>query len=55
MSDSPGAVLKSRVFYSWSLFWLVTGPVSFAMLVAVMGNEVNSGQAVSSLIQLSVR
>lgn len=55
MSDRPSGVLKSRFINGWNLFWLVTGLISMAMLIAVMANEMNSGPAVSSLIQLSVR
>jgi len=47
--------LKNKAINQWRLFWLITGPISIAMVIAMTGNELNSGPAVSSMIQLSVR
>lgn len=38
-----------------NLFWLITAPISIAMIIAMMGTELNNGPAISSMIQLSVR
>jgi DMSO/TMAO reductase YedYZ heme-binding membrane subunit len=48
-------ILKNKAINDWRLFWLITGPISIAMVIAMMGIELNSGPAVSSMIQLSVR
>ena len=47
--------MKNKAINEWRLFWLITGPISIAMVIAMMGIELNSGPAVSSMIQLSVR
>ena len=39
----------------WGLFWLITAPISAAMLVAMFIKDTSSGPGVSSMIQLSVR
>jgi len=48
-------LLKNKAINGWGLFWLITGPISITMIIAVMGSELSSGPAVSSMIQLSVR
>lgn len=48
-------ILKNKAINGWRLFWLITGPISIAMVIAMMGIKLDSGPAVSSLIQLSVR
>jgi DMSO/TMAO reductase YedYZ heme-binding membrane subunit len=47
--------LKNKAVNGWRLFWLVTGPISIVMAIAMMGSELGSGPGVSSMIQLSVR
>jgi hypothetical protein len=47
--------LKNKAINGWGLFWLVSGPISIAMLVAMARTELSSGPAISSMIQLSVR
>lgn len=55
MGASLTQILKSKAINGWSLFWLTTGPISFAMVIAMNGVELESGAAVSSMIQVSVR
>ena len=46
---------KLKALNGWSLFWLVAGPISAGMLVAMIGADLSSAEGVSSMIQLSVR
>ncbi len=55
MSIELREILKYKAINEWGLFWLITGPISIVMLIAMMGAELHSGPAVSSMIQLSVR
>jgi DMSO/TMAO reductase YedYZ heme-binding membrane subunit len=47
--------LKKSAINGWNLIWLVTAPVSVAMITAMMTSNLSHGEGVSSLIQLSVR
>jgi len=47
--------LNSKSVNGWNLFWLITAPVSVAMIIATAATDLTSGEGVSSLIQLSVR
>ncbi len=55
MSTELSKILKNKAINEWNLFWLITGPISIVMVIAMMGTELNSGPAVSSMILLSVR
>ena len=55
MSNDLNEVLKRTALNKWGLFWLVTAPVSAAMIVAMTVKDLSSGPGVSSMIQLSVR
>ncbi|MYF51754.1 MAG: hypothetical protein F4220_16635 [Gammaproteobacteria bacterium] len=55
MSNDLNEVLKKGALNKWGLFWLVTGPISAAMIVAMTVKDLSSGPGVSSMIQLSVR
>jgi hypothetical protein len=55
MSVELNEVLKKKAVNDWTLFWLITGPISIVMVIAMMRTELSSGEAVSSMIQLSVR
>lgn len=48
-------LLKSKVLNGWGLFWLVSLPIAISMLVAMAQSQLDSGPAVSGMIQLSVR
>jgi hypothetical protein len=48
-------VLKTKAINKWRLFWLITGPISIAMIIAMMRTNLSSAPGVSSMIQLSVR
>ena len=47
--------LKKKAVNGWRLFWLVTGPISIAVIIAMLRTDLSSGPGVSSMIQLSVR
>ena len=55
MGNDLNAVLKRGAMNQWGLFWLVTGPISAAMIVAMAVEDLGSGPGVSAMIQLSVR
>ena len=55
MSNHLNELFKRRALNSWRLFWLVTGPISVAMVIAMIIKNPSTGEDVSSLIQLSVR
>ena len=55
MSTNLADLLQSKFINSWNLFWLITLPISTVMVFSMMGVELSSGRAVSSMIQLSVR
>ena len=48
-------VLKNRAINEWRLFWLITGPISIAIIIAMMRTNLSTGEGVSSMVQLSVR
>lgn len=48
-------ILKSKAINGWTLFWLITAPISLVMLLALIRVDLSSAEAVSSMIQLSVR
>lgn len=48
-------VLKHEGMNGWNLFWLIAGPISIAMVVAMSGRDLSDAVSVSSMIQLSVR
>lgn len=47
--------LKKKAVNQWSLFWLISAPISIIMVIATLRTGSWSGPAVSSMIQLSVR
>ncbi len=55
MRDFRSGMLKSRALNGWGLFWLITAPISLAMLMAMAVSDLTSGEGVSAMIQLSVR
>ena len=55
MSVELKEVLKNKAINEWKLFWLITGPISISMVIAMMRTDLSSGGGVSSMIQYSVR
>ena len=55
MSNHLNDVLKKPALNKWGLFWLVTAPISAAMVIAMAAKDLTDGPGVSSMIQLSVR
>ena len=48
-------MLEAGVLNKWGLFWLVSGPVCVALVVAMTVKDLTTGPGVSEMIQLSVR
>ena len=46
---------KNKLINQWNLFWLVSGVVSLAMILAMVASDLSSGDSLSALIQLSVQ
>jgi len=55
MNTNLADLLQSKFINSWNLFWLITLPISTVMVFSMMGVELSSAPAVSSMIELSVR
>ena len=55
MSTSSSHLAKNKIINSWNLFWLITVPVSLVMVSGMLRVDLSSAEAVSSMIQLSVR
>ena len=55
MSTNLNELLKSKTINGWNLFWLITAPISLAMVLAMMRVDLSHAEGVSSMIQLSVR
>lgn len=55
MSAALNALLKNKRLNGWSLFWLITTPISLLMVLTMMRVDLTSAEVVSSMIQLSVR
>lgn len=48
-------LLKNKMINGWNLFWLITTPISLVMVLTMIRVDLSSAEAVSSMIQLSVR
>ena len=55
MSVELKEILANKAINEWNLYWLITIPVSIAMLIAMSGTDLSTGQGVSSMIRFSVR
>jgi hypothetical protein len=55
MSAYLNELLKSKVVNGWNLFWLITAPISIAIVLTMTRVDLSSAKGVSSMIQLSVR
>jgi hypothetical protein len=55
MSLDLADALKNRSINGWRLFWIITAPISAVMVLSMMRADLSSAEAVSSMIQLSVR
>ncbi len=55
MSIDLTAVLKHKAINKWGLFWLIAGPMSVVMIIAMMGADMSTGAGVSAMIGFSVR
>jgi hypothetical protein len=55
MSANPDKLLKSKLVNGWYLFWLISLPNSFAVVLSMLRADLSDAQTVSSMIQLSVR
>ena len=55
MSNCAAPKLNSKLINGWNLFWLVTAPLSLAIVLSMTRADLSGPEAVSSMIQLSVR
>jgi sulfoxide reductase heme-binding subunit YedZ len=55
MSIDLNAVFKSKAINGWRLFWLISVPISAAVVVEMMGVDLFTGPGVSHMIGFSVR
>ena len=55
MGASLNELLKIKLINGWNLFWLITVPISLVMVLTMIRVDLSSAEAVSSMIQLSVR
>ena len=55
MSTDLNEFLKSKMINGWRLFWLITGPISLVMVLAMIRADLSTADGVSSMIQLAVR
>ncbi len=55
MNAGMASLLKNKNFNEWRLFWLITGPISIAMVLAMLRTDLTTGEGVSSMISISVR
>ncbi len=55
MTQALRDVLRNKIINGWSLFYLISAPISFAMIVAIGWGDLSTGPGISALIQLSVR
>jgi len=55
MSIDLKTVLKNKAINKWSLFWLISVPMSVVMVIAMMGVDMSTGTGVSTMIGFSVR
>lgn len=55
MGNDHQAFLKYKAINGWSLFWLISTPMSIVMLIALLGTDMSKGPGVSHMIGFSVR
>ena len=55
MSVELKDILQNKALNEWRLFWLITIPISVAMVIAMAGLDLSRVENVSAMIQLSVR
>lgn len=48
-------LLNNKAINAWRLFWLIIGPISIAVIVAMLRTDLSTGEGVSFMVQLSVR
>ncbi len=47
--------LQHKIVNGWNLYWLITTPISIAVVIAMSGVDLSLAENVSSMIQFSVR
>ena len=55
MSTDLNELLKIKMLNGWNLFRLITVPISLVMVLTMLRVDLSSAEAISSMIQLSVR
>lgn len=55
MGTDRNNIPNAGILNKWGLFWLVSGPISVAMVAGMTVKDLTTGPGVSDMIQLSVR
>lgn len=55
MAANLNGLLQSNIINGWNLFWVITTPISLVFVLTMGSVDLSSGEAVSSMIQLTVR
>jgi len=55
MNDSMQKILNSKAINGWGLFWLVSIPISAAVVVEMLATDMSGGAGVSHMIGYAVR
>ena len=55
MSARPADRLQSKAINGWRLFWLITAPISAAVILKLTTVDLTSARGVSSMIEIAVR
>lgn len=55
MSVKPSEFLQHEIINGWNLYWLITVPISIAVVIAMSGVDLSLAENVSAMIQFSVR
>lgn len=55
MNSGLAGLLSNKAVNGWNLFWLITTPISIAIVIAMTRVDLSSAENISSLIQFAVR
>ena len=55
MSIDLKVILKNKAINEWRLFWLVSVPMSLAIVIEILATDISTGPGVSTMIGYSVR
>ena len=55
MNTKPVDILQKKFFNGWNLFWLITLPISTAVIFKLVSVDLSDARGVSSMIEIAVR